>query len=67
MFLLPVYVINLENGMPTTLGFNMDLSDRRKPLKYIGNISSLSNFFGANQIDHPNEIFACRETKNIAF
>lgn len=67
VFLLPVYVINSENGMPTTLGFNMDFSDRRKPLKYIGNISSLSKFFGANQIDHPNEIFACRETKNISF
>ena len=66
IFLLPVYVIN-SDGMPTTLGFLMDLSNRDKALKYIGNISDFSNFFGAKQIDHPNEIFACRNTKNIPF
>jgi len=65
-FLLPAYVIN-SNGMPTTLGFIMDISDRNKPMEYIGDISGFSDFFGAKQIDHPNEIFACRETKNIPF
>lgn len=65
-YLLPAYVIG-SNGRPTTFGFLMDKNNRNTPIKFIGNISDYSNFFGANQIDHPNEIFACRVTENIPF
>ena len=65
-YLLPAYVIN-SDGKPTTVGFIMNINNRNIPLDFIGDISSYSNFFGAKQIDHPNEIFACRETKNIRF
>lgn len=62
--LLPFYVIN-PKGIPTTVGFYLSLQDTKKPMKFIGNISDYSNFFGVNQIDHPNEIYACIKTKDI--
>lgn len=65
-FLLPAYVIN-SNGMPTTLGFLMNANNRGVKLEFIGDISNYSDFFGAKQIDHPNEIFACSVSKNIPF
>lgn len=65
-YLLPVYAIK-SNGKPTTLGFIMDANNRNNSMYFVGDISDFSNFFGANQIDHPNEIFACRETKNISY
>lgn len=62
--LLPFYVID-SNHKPTTIGFLLSLKDMKKPMKFVGNISEYSNFFGVKQIDHPNEIYACIKTKDI--
>lgn len=61
-YLLPLYVIN-SNGKPTNVGFKLDLKNRDGNIYFTKDLSAIYDRFNSKQIDHPNEIFACRISK----
>jgi hypothetical protein len=62
-YILPVYIIN-SNGKPTNVGFKLDLKNRDGNMYFTSDLSAIYDRYNSKQIDHPNEIFACKMTGN---